>query len=166
MDPDSAKQQGCSGFHPTSTHRDLRSSAHFSNQLTPLDTMLSLLVICTLQSALLLICTNSMSLTCRRPTCSSGRGRTKKSIRKWGHGDSGFWVSEIRVECLQGSSGPWANEQNSKPRPPKQQQTQKWYTGYPYVNNNNNRRLVTLAEHTSDHGKQTNSSTKAKGEQG
>ena len=30
---------------------------------------------------------------------------------------------------------------------------------------NNNRRLVTLAEHTSDHGKQTNSSTKDKGEQ-
>ena len=28
------------------------------------------------------------------------------------------------------------------------------------------RRLVTLAEHTSDHGKQTNSSTKEKGEQG
>ena len=27
-------------------------------------------------------------------------------------------------------------------------------------NNNNNIRLVTLAEHTSDHGKQTNSSTK------
>ena len=27
-------------------------------------------------------------------------------------------------------------------------------------------RLVTLAEHTSDHGKQTNSSTKEKGEQG
>ena len=26
-------------------------------------------------------------------------------------------------------------------------------------NNNNNRRLVTLAEHTSDHGRQTNSST-------
>ena len=39
---------------------------------------------------------------------------------------------------------------------------------YPYVhtrygNNNNNRRLVTLAEHTSDHGKQTNSSTKENG---
>ena len=33
-------------------------------------------------------------------------------------------------------------------------------------NNNNNIRLVTLAGHTSDHGKQTNSSTKAKGEQG
>ena len=32
--------------------------------------------------------------------------------------------------------------------------------------NNNNGRLVTLAEHTSDHGKQANSSTKAKGEQG
>ena len=32
--------------------------------------------------------------------------------------------------------------------------------------NNNNRRLVTLAEHTSDHGKQTNSSTKEKGEHG
>ena len=31
---------------------------------------------------------------------------------------------------------------------------------------NNNRRLVTLAEHTSDHGKQTNSSTEEKGEQG
>ena len=29
-------------------------------------------------------------------------------------------------------------------------------------NNNNNKRLVILAEHTSDHGKQTNSSTKAK----
>ena len=29
-------------------------------------------------------------------------------------------------------------------------------------NNNNNRRLVTLAEHTSDHGKQTNSSTDEK----
>ena len=29
--------------------------------------------------------------------------------------------------------------------------------------NNNNRRLVTLAEHTSDHGKQTNSSTKKRG---
>ena len=28
---------------------------------------------------------------------------------------------------------------------------------------NNNRRLVTLAEHTSDHGKQTNSSTKERG---
>ena len=27
------------------------------------------------------------------------------------------------------------------------------------VNNNNNRRLVTLAEHTSDHGRQTNSNT-------
>ena len=27
------------------------------------------------------------------------------------------------------------------------------------INNNNNRRLVTLAEHTSDHGRQTNSST-------
>ena len=25
------------------------------------------------------------------------------------------------------------------------------------INNNNNRRLVTLAEHTSDHGRQTNS---------
>ena len=33
-------------------------------------------------------------------------------------------------------------------------------------NNTNNRRLVTLAEHTSDHGKQTNSSTKEKGEHG
>ena len=33
------------------------------------------------------------------------------------------------------------------------------------VNNNNNRRLVTLAEHTSDHGRQTNSSTEEKGEQ-
>ena len=32
--------------------------------------------------------------------------------------------------------------------------------------NNNNRRLVILAEHTSDHGKQTNSSTKEKGEHG
>ena len=31
-------------------------------------------------------------------------------------------------------------------------------------NNNNTRRLVTLAEHTSDHGKQTNSSTEEKGE--
>ena len=31
---------------------------------------------------------------------------------------------------------------------------------------NNNRRLVTLAEHTSDHGKQTNLSTKDKGEHG
>ena len=30
-------------------------------------------------------------------------------------------------------------------------------------NNNNNRRLVTLVEHTSDHGKQTNSSTKERG---
>ena len=30
---------------------------------------------------------------------------------------------------------------------------------------NNNRRLVTLAEHTSDHGRQTNSSTEEKGEQ-
>ena len=30
-------------------------------------------------------------------------------------------------------------------------------------NNNNNRRLVTLAEHTSDHGRQTNSSTEEKG---
>ena len=30
-------------------------------------------------------------------------------------------------------------------------------------NNNNNIRLVTLAEHTSDHGKQTNSSTKERG---
>ena len=29
------------------------------------------------------------------------------------------------------------------------------------IENNNNRRLITLAEHTSDHGKQTNSSTKA-----
>ena len=33
------------------------------------------------------------------------------------------------------------------------------------VSNNNNRRLVTLAEHTSDHGRQTNSSTEEKGEQ-
>ena len=33
------------------------------------------------------------------------------------------------------------------------------------INNNNNRRLVTLAEHTSDHGRQTNSSTEEKGEQ-
>ena len=33
-------------------------------------------------------------------------------------------------------------------------------------NNNNNIRLVTIAEHTSDHGKQTNSSTKEKGEHG
>ena len=32
-------------------------------------------------------------------------------------------------------------------------------------NNNNNRRLATLAKHTSDHGRQTNSSTKEKGEQ-
>ena len=32
--------------------------------------------------------------------------------------------------------------------------------------NNNNRRLVTLVEHTSDHSKQTNSSTKEKGEHG
>ena len=31
--------------------------------------------------------------------------------------------------------------------------------------NNNNRRLVTLAEHPSDHGRQTNSSTEEKGEQ-
>ena len=42
------------------------------------------------------------------------------------------------------------------------------YIEYEYscqsINNNNNRRLVTLAEHTSDHGKQTNSSTKEKGE--
>ena len=36
--------------------------------------------------------------------------------------------------------------------------------GYGF-NNNNNRRLVTLAEHTSDHGRQTNSSTEEKGEQ-
>ena len=35
-----------------------------------------------------------------------------------------------------------------------------------FNNNNNSRRLVTLAEHTSDHGKQTNSSTKEKGEHG
>ena len=28
-----------------------------------------------------------------------------------------------------------------------------------WLNNNNNRRLVTLAEHTPDHGKQTNSNT-------
>ena len=34
------------------------------------------------------------------------------------------------------------------------------------VIHNNNRRLVTLAEHTSDHGKQTNSSTKEMGEHG
>ena len=34
-----------------------------------------------------------------------------------------------------------------------------------FDNNNNNRRLVTLAEHTSDHGRQTNSSTEEKGEQ-
>ena len=34
-----------------------------------------------------------------------------------------------------------------------------------YLINNNNRRLVTLAEHTSDHGRQTNSSTEEKGEQ-
>ena len=36
----------------------------------------------------------------------------------------------------------------------------------PYVNNNNNntRLLVTLAEHTSDHGKQTNSNTNKWGE--
>ena len=33
-------------------------------------------------------------------------------------------------------------------------------------NSNNNIRLVTLAEHTSDHGKQTNSITKEKGEHG
>ena len=33
-------------------------------------------------------------------------------------------------------------------------------TSHVYIYNNNNRRLVTLAEHTSDHGKQTNSSTK------
>ena len=38
----------------------------------------------------------------------------------------------------------------------------KWLTS---LNNNNNRRLVTLAEHTSDHGRQTNSSTEEKGEQ-
>ena len=31
------------------------------------------------------------------------------------------------------------------------------------LNNNNNRRLVTLAEYTSDDGKQTNSSTKERG---
>ena len=31
------------------------------------------------------------------------------------------------------------------------------------IKHNNNRRLVTLAEHTSDHGKQTNSSTKERG---
>ena len=35
-----------------------------------------------------------------------------------------------------------------------------------FIDNNNNRRLVTLAEHTSNHGKQTNSSTKEKGEHG
>ena len=36
----------------------------------------------------------------------------------------------------------------------------------PFNNNHNNhRRLVTLAEHTSDHGRQTNSSTEEKGEQ-
>ena len=40
----------------------------------------------------------------------------------------------------------------------------RWYTWE--VVYNNNRRLVTLAEHTSDHGKQTNSSTKEKGEHG
>ena len=34
-----------------------------------------------------------------------------------------------------------------------------------WIINNNNRRLVTLAEHTSDHGRQTNSSTEEKGEQ-
>ena len=33
-----------------------------------------------------------------------------------------------------------------------------------FINNNNNRRFVTLAEHTSDHGRQTNSSTEEKGE--
>ena len=32
-------------------------------------------------------------------------------------------------------------------------------------NDNKNRRLVTLAEHTSDHGKQTNSITKEWGEE-
>ena len=32
-----------------------------------------------------------------------------------------------------------------------------------WIINNNNRRLVTLAEHTSDHGKQKNSSTKERG---
>ena len=38
--------------------------------------------------------------------------------------------------------------------------------GYRKCNNNNNiRRLVTLAEHTSDHGRQSNSSTEEKGEQ-
>ena len=37
--------------------------------------------------------------------------------------------------------------------------------GQACYNNNNNRRLVTLAEHTSDHGRQTNSSTEEKGEQ-
>ena len=47
---------------------------------------------------------------------------------------------EITITCL--SPEPWAK---------------------PY--NNNNRRLVTLAEHTSDHGRQTNSSTEEKGEQ-
>ena len=36
-------------------------------------------------------------------------------------------------------------------------------SSYQLNNNNNN---VTLAEHTSDHGKQTNSSTKEKGEHG
>ena len=40
------------------------------------------------------------------------------------------------------------------------------YTGPNHHNNNNNIRLVTLAEHTSNHGKPTNSSTKEKGEHG
>ena len=40
-----------------------------------------------------------------------------------------------------------------------------FYSYYLYeINNNNNRRLVTLAEHTSDHGRQTNSSTEEKGD--
>ena len=39
------------------------------------------------------------------------------------------------------------------------------YMKHDINNNNNNRRLVTLAEHTSDHGRQTNSSTEEKGEQ-
>ena len=38
--------------------------------------------------------------------------------------------------------------------------------GEAYTHNNNNKRLVTLAEHTSDHGKQTNSSTKERGSSG
>ena len=41
------------------------------------------------------------------------------------------------------------------------------FSEWPFINNNNNnnRRFVTLAEHTSDHGRQTNSSTEEKGEQ-